>query len=396
MTGLDFPANGFYLVRVSHAPDSEFSSGSYLLSISVPAGLEGVNVRVLDILSAAVLPGATVHLKNAAGTILGTDTSDAWGYARFASATAGTYRVEVTAPGASNEYLRLFNPNSAIKGPDDPTSDYGNERLVSEDAFGVISYSGMTMAQTTYLAFGFLPVAYLEGVVKNGLTGERVAGAALAILRDSNSYVFSRYPWANYASAWLTDVDGEFPDTMIVPPNISATPLVVRNGYSNYVHASSISTPAQGKTLDVGTLILSSTYGGNDIPDFWELSHGLATNVNATLDSDLDGRTHLEEWVAGTDPNDSLSYFHAEEVERTASGYTLRWIAAPGRWYSIQRNDDLTSTNGWALVHGPVQNGYTYAASEWSDSTLADENYYRLEVSEPMGCPSSSGPASVW
>ena len=383
LTGLDFPTNGFYLVRVGQAPNVEFSPGSYLLTVTVPAGLEGINVRVLDILTAVVMPNATVKLKNAGGSVIGTDTTDSGGYASFSSATAGTYRVEVIAAGSAGEYMKLFNPSSATQGPDNPGSDYGNERLVEGDDFGVISYGGITLAQTTYLTFGFLPVAYIVGDVENGLTGEMVAGAALGILRNSDSFVFSRYPWASYASPWLTDISGNFPTNVMVPPNMLMTPLVIRGGYSNYTHASSLTTPAKGQTLDVGTLVLSPTYGGNAIPDFWELSHGLATNVNVNLDPDGDSQTHLEEWIAGTDPNDGTSFFATTEVAETGTGYRLRWIGAPSRWYRVWRNPDLVNAGGWTSVLGPLQNGPAYVTAEWTDTTVTNANNYRIEVWEP-------------
>jgi hypothetical protein len=387
LTGLDFPTNGFYYVRVCQAPDSEFAPGAYLLVVYVPAGFNGVNVRVVDVLGRAVLPGATVRLKKAGGGLLDFQVSDANGYVRFTGAAPDGYRVEVVPPGAEGEYRRLFNPFNPIRGPDDPTSYYGNERLVGPEDFGVISYNKVILAQGTYLAFGFIPVAYLSGTVKNELTGEPVAAAALAILRNSDGFKFSRYPWAFYADPWLTDIDGLFPhNTVIVPPNTVVTPLAARNGFHSYTHPFSIVTPSRGQTWDVGQLVLSPTYGGNAIPDFWELSHGLPTNVNVNLDPDGDLQTHLEEWIAGTNPNDGGSFFQAQEVTPNVAGMaTLRWVGAPSRRYSIWRNDDLTDPSGWTLVYGPLQNGPAYGWMEWSDpqSFSLETGHYLIEVSAP-------------
>lgn len=47
----------------------------------------------------------------------------------------------------------------------------------------------------------------------------------------------------------------------------------------------------------------------DDLPDGWELSYlPSLTNMSAVTDSDGDGFTDLQEWVAGTDPTNTVSY----------------------------------------------------------------------------------------
>ena len=93
----------------------------------------------------------------------------------------------------------------------------------------------------------------------------------------------------------------------------------------------------------------------------------------------------LQEWIAGTDPTDGESCFEVGNVTATGAVVTVRWLGAPGRWYAIQRNQDLTDPEGWTRVHGPTQNGPEYRWMEWTDpeSSALGAACYRLEVFGP-------------
>jgi hypothetical protein len=113
---------------------------------------------------------------------------------------------------------------------------------------------------------------------------------------------------------------------------------------------------------------------GDGIPDGWERAYGLdplnpldagedpdhdgLTNlqeaiagtdpwnpVDANADTDGDGFTNLQEWMAGTDPLDARSR-PALEILPLPAGYRFRFVAEPGRSYTIQYADSLPAA-GW-------------------------------------------------
>lgn len=84
------------------------------------------------------------------------------------------------------------------------------------------------------------------------------------------------------------------------------------------------------------------------LPDDWEQDNGLdpgnGSGVNgADGDLDQDGMTNLEEYLAGTAPNDPSSVLRLEVQSEPDWGVVLRFQTAAQRSYSILARDDLTS-----------------------------------------------------
>jgi hypothetical protein len=92
---------------------------------------------------------------------------------------------------------------------------------------------------------------------------------------------------------------------------------------------------------------------GDGLPDAWELDHMLATNnaADAVLDADGDTLTNLEEYQAGTDPDDPLNYLKIEEIKIDGSEVAARltFYAASNKTYTVQCRDVLTG-GGWLRV----------------------------------------------
>ncbi len=77
---------------------------------------------------------------------------------------------------------------------------------------------------------------------------------------------------------------------------------------------------------------------GDGLPDEWELQYGLdGQSVNgldgSSGDPDGDGFTNLEEYLAGTNPNDAASLLKV--TAQAGGGRSITWQSAPGKVYQI-------------------------------------------------------------
>ncbi|HLH54237.1 MAG TPA: S8 family serine peptidase [Verrucomicrobiae bacterium] len=108
----------------------------------------------------------------------------------------------------------------------------------------------------------------------------------------------------------------------------------------------------------------SITFGGkytfidanhNGISDAWEKYYlgAVITNRSGSIDSDGDGMTDYQEFIAGTDPTNAASklVFVGAAVE-TNSAVIFQWSAVPGRSYQLVSSTDLatwTPVTSWML-----------------------------------------------
>lgn len=77
---------------------------------------------------------------------------------------------------------------------------------------------------------------------------------------------------------------------------------------------------------------------GDGLDDAWELDNfGSITNAGFATDADDDGFPDGHEFVAGTDPNDELSYLQVDELQTLAGSgaWSIRWLGATGRVYRV-------------------------------------------------------------
>jgi hypothetical protein len=90
---------------------------------------------------------------------------------------------------------------------------------------------------------------------------------------------------------------------------------------------------------------------GDGMPDDWELLNDLDADnpSDAVLDSDEDGMTNLEEYLAGTDPRDAGSALRFEWVEAGVEGVSLGFRAVFGRGYTVLYTDEPAS-GSWSKL----------------------------------------------
>jgi len=93
------------------------------------------------------------------------------------------------------------------------------------------------------------------------------------------------------------------------------------------------------RTNAVLTVLADSDSDG--LPDDWETAHPNATNPAG--DFDQDGLTNLQEYRAGTDPQDGQSYLRVENIALAggANAVSLRFVAAANKTYTVEHRTDV-------------------------------------------------------
>jgi hypothetical protein len=80
---------------------------------------------------------------------------------------------------------------------------------------------------------------------------------------------------------------------------------------------------------------------GNGLPIAWELQNFGQTGVDPNADPDHDGVSNLQEYLAGTDPNDVNSNLKITAFASHGTSAVLTWNSVPTRFYYLQKSLDL-------------------------------------------------------
>jgi hypothetical protein len=118
------------------------------------------------------------------------------------------------------------------------------------------------------------------------------------------------------------------------------------------------------------------------MPDWWELWHGLNPNdpSDAALDSDGDGVSNLDEYLAGTDPQDAADYFHIASIT-AGTNCVLSFQSALNRLYTLESRTNLVA-GSWTSVPGQVDLAGNAGLLELSQTNLPPDTarFYRVKV----------------
>jgi hypothetical protein len=127
------------------------------------------------------------------------------------------------------------------------------------------------------------------------------------------------------------------------------------------------------------TVAVVADSDNDGIPDFYEAAYGSGGQLDPNADNDGDHMTNLEEYIAGTDPNDPSSYLKVDSINAGTEA-TLRFNAASNRTYSVQFTDSLGS-GIWQRLTDVV--GQTNAHMEViTDRNYTTNRFYRLATPE--------------
>lgn len=120
---------------------------------------------------------------------------------------------------------------------------------------------------------------------------------------------------------------------------------------------------------------LSGDADGDGLPDAWELQHfGSITNTSGAGDTDQDGQTDREEYIAGTLPNTGTSVFKISSPWNNSDKPVINWSSASGRTYTVYWTSNLLT--GFVPIFTNLTSGtYTDTLHDASE-----QGFYRVNV----------------
>jgi hypothetical protein len=132
-------------------------------------------------------------------------------------------------------------------------------------------------------------------------------------------------------------------------------------------------------TLELGTDPGPDT-DGDGMRDAWESDNDLDPDDpnDARLDDDQDGTTNLQEFYAGTDPQDPDSRFEILELKHGTGSPLLRWSSVPGKSYRITWSENLLTWQYLESYPGQPMTVTAAAGSSTETTIVLPQNVLRL------------------
>jgi hypothetical protein len=109
-----------------------------------------------------------------------------------------------------------------------------------------------------------------------------------------------------------------------------------------------------GVVSAAAVLTILADSDGDHLPDTWEIANQFNPSFSGDGTNDLDGDSlsNREEYLAGTDPRDVLSYLKVDRLTAGVGPPTLEYRAVSNKTYSILWKPSLDSGN-WSVLTNP-------------------------------------------
>ena len=120
----------------------------------------------------------------------------------------------------------------------------------------------------------------------------------------------------------------------------------------------------------------------NGLPIPWELSNFGTTGVNPNADPDKDGRSNLEEFLAGTNPNNANSNLRITGYQYDLDN-SVTWSSVLTRLYYVRQSTNLTFSNWVDSSLGEITPDGA-STTVMVAGTNSPQKYYRVEAVLPL------------
>lgn len=281
----------------------------------------------------------------------------------------------VFASGAGTLMYQWRSNSVELPGATASTYTINNAQLAHEAVYTVVvgDMNGSVVSLPATLRILINPAFTQQPASLTVLTGED-ATFAFAITGNPAPFGYAlrklSTPVTNYVSA---DRTGTFTLTSVRTNDAGSYRVIVTNAAS----------PNPGIASAFATLSVLADSDRDGMPDNWETTYMLnPTNAfDASLDADEDRMTNLDEYRAGTNPRDNMSYLRIESIESelaTTGSMRVSFIAVSNRTYTVEHRDSLIP-GPWNRL-GDVSAATTNRLMELIDSPPAaiTKRFYRL------------------
>lgn len=123
---------------------------------------------------------------------------------------------------------------------------------------------------------------------------------------------------------------------------------------------------------------------GDGIADAWALQNFGTTNINPNADPAGNGMTLLQDYLAGTNPNNSNDVFAITSIGRgtVTPGYTtLEWTSKPSRSYVVQYTETLSNRSSWTDL---ADYGLGAGSATFNTGNTNGHEFYRIRAFRPL------------
>lgn len=233
----------------------------------------------------------------------------------------------------------------------------------------------------------------------HGFAGQLFSVTAVSLFADQNARelaaagrLFGSYLADDGTTGWLDGADVGW-SVLSGPLSSISQDGVMTGGVVGQDTAATVRGSYAGLSADVSLSVLDTlvdnfgTYGGDGIPDIWQIDHFGENNPLAAplIDADHDGQDNLFEFTAGLTPLDAASRFVLEIEPDPAQAGQMRLVFSPrltGRSYTVKSAASLASAVWEPLVDST-------ASDAGSVRTVTDRaadgavKFYQVEITKP-------------
>jgi hypothetical protein len=139
-----------------------------------------------------------------------------------------------------------------------------------------------------------------------------------------------------------------------------------------------------GGTVDIGAFEVQSS--ASRLSYEWAQRFGLAVDGAAdSQDADGDGMSNYQEWIAGTEPTNSLSVLQMLAPSNTPGGCVLTWQSVSNRTYFVQCSTNLSAQPSFWTIRTAIAGqagATTYMDTNAAKATGSGLYFYRVGVEQ--------------